>query len=185
MIMSDLTGETFGQLYILNRHSSLNKQARYLVQCKNCDKVYDLATSTIKKNINGCSDCARANQAKGNESLSWSGGKYIPAIFLSNVKRSARKRSIPCEVSIDELDLIWSLQDGICAYTGRKLSLETGKLTASLDRIDSSVGYQADNVQFTHKSVNIMKWALPEEEFLQFVSEIHEFRIKNGVLIDG
>lgn len=171
---------TFGKIYVLSSHSSSKKEKRWLVQCKDCDKVYDLSTSKVKKNISGCAACTRANMPRGIESGSWAGGKYIPGIFLSNVKRSARKRSIPCDLTLEELDLIWSLQGGRCAYTNRLLSLDPATSTASLDRIDSALGYTATNVQFTHKSVNIMKWALPENDFLELISEINEFRGKSG-----
>lgn len=173
----DLTGQTFGELYVLNKFSSVKKKVRWLVQCKHCDKVYDISTDVVKRNINGCSECTRANSPRGNQSGSWLGGTYIPSIFISNVRRSAAKRDIPFDLTIEQLDLIWSLQDGKCAYTNRELSLDPSTSTASLDRIDSSKGYVADNVQFVHKSVNIMKWALPENEFLQFIKEIYEFRV--------
>ncbi len=171
---------TFGKIYVLSSHSSSKKEKRWLVQCKDCDKVYDLSTSKVKKNISGCAACTRANMPRGIESGSWAGGKYIPGIFLSNVKRSARKRSIPCDLTIEELDLIWSLQEGSCAYTGRKLSLNPATSTASLDRVNSALGYTATNVQFTHKDVNIAKWAMKEDYFLNMIEEIYEHRVKNG-----
>lgn len=175
----DLTGQTFGQLYVLNRHSSLHKKVRWLCQCKACDKVYDIPTDVVKANTKGCSECAKANTARGKDSEYWQGGEYIPAVFISNVKRSAAKRNIPFNLTIAELDLIWSLQEGRCAYTNRQLSLDPSSSTASLDRIDSSKGYEATNVQFVHKSVNISKWTMSEEEFLQMIKEIYTNKVEN------
>jgi hypothetical protein len=39
--------------------------------------------------------------------------------------------------------------------------------TASLDRINSDIGYFKDNIQWLHKDVNKMKWELGQERFLE------------------
>jgi hypothetical protein len=44
--------------------------------------------------------------------------------------------------------------------------------TASLDRIDSTLGYVTGNVQWVHKSVNHMKSDTPEEEFVEWCRRI-------------
>ncbi len=59
-------------------------------------------------------------------------------------------------------------QNGRCALTG--LELDWGREssrpqvlgTASLDRIDSSKGYTASNIQWVHKDINRMKSGLPQ-----------------------
>lgn len=170
---SDLTGTYHGKLVVLSRHSSSKKKVRWNVECLVCYTKYDLSTDSIKSNIGGCSSCSRASQPKGINSRYWRGGKYISSIFLSNVKRGARKRNIPCEVTLEDLDSIWEAQEGRCVYTGRKLTLN-GDCTASLDRIDSSRGYLKENVQFLHKNVNIAKWAMSEENFFSMIKEIYE-----------
>lgn len=170
---SDFIGSVHGQFQVVERDSAKNKKVYWKVQCLACNHYFVLATDTIKKNMHGCQDCTRRNAPKGNQSIYWRGGKHISAIFLSNVKRGAKKRGIPCEVTIQDLDKIWELQEGRCAYTNRQLSLRDD-CTASLDRIDSSIGYIKSNVQFVHKTVNVMKWALSEEEFFDFVREIYD-----------
>lgn len=40
--------------------------------------------------------------------------------------------------------------------------------TASLDRINSSIGYTIDNVQWVHKKINMMKMDLSQEEFINY-----------------
>lgn len=170
----DLTGTTHGQLKVISRHSSSNKKINWNVVCLFCDKEYVSCSYSIQKNVNGCRDCAKNNIPKGSKSIYWRGGEFVSSIFLSNVKRGARKRGIESSIEIKDLDAIWKMQEGKCAYTGRELSLLGPNITASLDRIDSSKGYVAYNVQFVHKTINIMKWSLPEEEFLQFVKEIYE-----------
>ena len=40
--------------------------------------------------------------------------------------------------------------------------------TASIDRIDSSKGYERGNVQFVHKDINAMKWNLSLAKFMEY-----------------
>lgn len=176
---TNLIGMEHGQLRVISRHSSIKKAVRWNVVCLLCSKQYVARTDTIKKNTFGCSECARLNAPKGNASIYWRGGKYISAIFLSNVVRGARKRNIDCDISIDDLDNLWEKQQGRCAYTNRKLSIATDGCTASLDRIDSSKGYYIGNVQYLHKDVNVSKWAMKEETFFQMVKEICQFKELN------
>ena len=65
---------------------------------------------------------------------------------------------------MDDLNVIWEEQQGICPFTGVKLNLseynkvDTNILTsASLDRIDSSKGYIKGNVRWVSRSINLMK----------------------------
>lgn len=175
----DLTGSVHGKLRVISRHSAQNKKVRWNVLCLSCTKQYHVAADVLKRNTTGCSACSKLNAAKGVDSIYWKGGKHISAIFLSNVARGARKRNIGCSISIAELDTLWEQQNGRCAYTNRVLDLGSD-CTASLDRIDSSKGYYLANVQFVHKTVNVMKWALPEDEFLKFIAEIYEFKVKDA-----
>ncbi len=39
--------------------------------------------------------------------------------------------------------------------------------TASLDRIDSRLGYEPGNIQWVHKDVNQMKWHLSNDRFIE------------------
>jgi len=49
---------------------------------------------------------------------------------------------------------------------------EYADTTASLDRINSSKGYTLDNVQWVHKTVNIMKQGLSDEDFKYWIKMI-------------
>ena len=61
-------------------------------------------------------------------------------------------------------------QDCKCALTGvpiaftRKYKGKGVNQTASLDRINSKVGYTPNNIQWVHKSVNVIKWDWDLEE---------------------
>jgi len=175
---TNLVGATFGKLEVISKHSVANKKVRWNVKCLTCSTEYDLATDTLKKNANGCQTCSRSNSPKGIDSIYWKGGRYISSVFLSNVKRSAKKRGIEVTIDIADLDAVWEMQAGKCKYTGRQLTLSGDDCTASLDRIDSNLGYIPFNIQFLHKDVNIAKWAMKEEVFFEMIKEIYDHRIR-------
>ena len=83
-------------------------------------------------------------------------------------------------MSFDYLDNLWISQEGKCFYTKEKLWFARSKINgnASLDRIDSSLGYIEGNVKFVHKDVNIMKWDFSEERFLEVCEKI--IKNRNG-----
>jgi len=45
---------------------------------------------------------------------------------------------------------------------------------ASLDRIDSSIGYVNDNVQWVHKDINMMKRIYTQEYFIYLCKLVSE-----------
>lgn len=46
--------------------------------------------------------------------------------------------------------------------------------SASLDRIESNKGYVVDNIQWVHKFVNVMKWNIPEDNFIDWRRRVVE-----------
>lgn len=106
----------------------------------------------------------------------------ITASFWHGVKHGAEKRGRKIEFNIT-IEYAWELflkQDRKCALSGIELKFhETGELrnctTASLDRIDSSVGYIEGNVQWVHKNINTMKHDFKQEDFIEYCRKITEF----------
>lgn len=104
----------------------------------------------------------------------WKGGQHIPGRYFSALKYNANRRGIEFTLSLAYLDSVWIEQKGKCAYSNRTLVLptKTNQGNASLDRINSNLGYVPFNVQFVDKAVNTMKWNLDEDEFFDLISEI-------------
>lgn len=78
------------------------------------------------------------------------------------------------DITLDDLLTQWNKQKGICPYTGIKLippRKSKGKPTykkASLDRIDSKLGYNVGNIQFISASANYAKAEMSHEEMIDF-----------------
>lgn len=75
---------------------------------------------------------------------------------------------------------LWDKQQGLCAYSKLPLNNIANHLQlASLDRIDSSIGYTRSNIQLVCTAVNKMKQNLTEEQFLNFCGLITNEKRKN------
>lgn len=69
-------------------------------------------------------------------------------------------------------------QNGMCALSN--VSLKLGKntihgrkeMTASIDRVDSSKGYTKDNIQWVHKTINLMKNVLEQTDFIKWCDRV-------------
>ena len=105
----------------------------------------------------------------------WQGFGDIPKTYWSWTQKNAQVRNIPFNISIEQAWEVYIRQGGKCALSGVDIGFGTKKqYTASLDRVDSTKRYEADNVQWVHKQVNLMKWKMPQGEFLEWCRKIVE-----------
>jgi hypothetical protein len=98
-------------------------------------------------------------------------------------KFGAKKRGIPFEITLGDAWKIFLNQKGRCALSGEIITLKHGYkksnvdwkgFTASLDRIDSSLGYVTGNIQWVHEDVNYIKRDLSEIDFICWCTKIAE-----------
>ena len=155
-------GQIFGNYTIVSGNIIISREAKVECKCK-CGRVnlvscYTLVTGTSKQ----CLTCG--NSMKSDKNPSWKGYGNIPGKILSKLKRDAEIRKLPFEITLEFLDKKFRLQNEKCALSG--LDLIFGKnQTASVDRIDSKIGYVENNVQWVHKDINMMKKNYPEDYF--------------------
>ena len=114
--------------------------------------------------------CGCLRKRKGPNSPSWAGEGLISGKFWSSIRNHAVKRGLDFTLTKEEAWSQFEKQQRCCALTGWSLVLLRPKnsgaeRTASLDRVDSTRGYHADNVQWLHKDVNRAKWDLTQERF--------------------
>ena len=103
-------------------------------------------------------------------------GKLAQSKF-SHIKYGAIKRNLEFLISIEYAWELFLKQKGKCFYTNLDIELKTrnsGQMTASLDRIDSSLGYVEGNVVWVHKHINIMKNEYNHEYFLSLCKLVTE-----------
>ena len=106
---------------------------------------------------------------------------------FSEIKYAAKRRKIKFDITLQYVRDLFKQQKGRCAYTQQKLSFIKGRRqsrtdsNASLDRIDSSKGYEEGNVQWVRKNVNLMKNELSHSEFVKICGLIWKNRNKNVI----
>ena len=98
--------------------------------------------------------------------------------FREHLRRANRRMK---EVNITLIDLKdqWNLQQGKCVYTKVQLKHPTTGsnnplYTASLDRINSTVGYCKGNIQFVSMASNLAKCSMTHEQMLEFCEIIKQ-----------
>ena len=172
----DISGQRFGQLTVLSFHSKTRTgQSRWLCECS-CGKQKDiLGLHLLAGRIISCG----CRVPKGKEHKSWTGHEELSGQEYGSIRRGANgsKGRPPLEFQVSQ-QYLWELflkQDRKCALSGvpiylRKRWKESG--TASLDRIDSSLGYIEGNVQWVHKDVNLMKNKLDQTYFIEMCKSI-------------
>jgi hypothetical protein len=109
----------------------------------------------------------------------WRGYQEVPKTFLCMIKANAKERDIGLSITIEDIWDLYIKQDRKCALSGIPISFaktqtaEGKKLqTASLDRIDSNKDYTIDNIQLVHKSINRIKMAVPQDEFIMLCKAV-------------
>lgn len=100
--------------------------------------------------------------------------KRVP--YLINAARArALKRNL--EFSIKKEDLVekYKQQKGLCFYSKRVMSLNTGDDSVSVERKDSSKGYTLENTVLCLWAVNRMKNDLETEFFISLCKDVAAF----------
>ena len=109
-------------------------------------------------------------------SHTFKGDKDIYRKFWNRIQKSARQRNLEFNITMQEAWEIFIKQNQSCAVTGLPIHFETrsgrGDGNASLDRIDSSKGYTADNIQWVCKEVDKLKWDKTELELVQVCKKV-------------
>ena len=152
--------------------------------CPKCEQTLDISKfNKDKSNSTGlqtyCKECGTQNTKKW--ASSYDG--YLKKLFL-DIKHNAKKRakSLEVNITIDDLKELYEAQNGLCALSGIKMTMDTymvkenqhiiNKNNISVDRIDSDKGYDKDNIQLVCAIINRMKSDLPDNDFIDICQKI-------------
>lgn len=142
-----------------------DKHLQYEVKCKHCGKIFLKLSHTIGK-----TKCQCIKTISG--AHNFEGYNLISKRYFISCSNGAFSRGISFNISIQDMWKKWVEQKGKCALSGVELKIGTNirkrkDFTASLDRIDSKVGYEYSNIQWVHKDLNKMKMNFPNEYFIE------------------
>ena len=168
-------GVKFTDWEVINNTLTEIKKYHWGVLCKCiCGKEkYVRLSELVSGRSKGC-EC-RAIRVRKKQTISE--GEISQTLYGRYVK-SAKLRGICFNVDMKYLWGLFLKQNGKCALTGLELILEKtisrkkgfANITASLDRIDSKIGYVEGNVQWVHKDINKMKQDFDEQYFIKMCS---------------
>lgn len=93
----------------------------------------------------------------------------IPLFFWTSVKAGARNRNLVFDITVNEVWELFLKQNKKCALTGWDIEFNKNryKNIASIDRIDSSIGYIKSNIQIVHKKINKFKMGYSVNELTE------------------
>lgn len=160
-IKNKYIGQKFGSWQIIEL-SNTNKRTYYNCECTICGNTKRVLLQNLKDGRSTKCQLCRLNQMnKGYMGLC---GSYVCI-----VKHSAKARNINFDLDNKYIWSVFEQQNGKCALSGLdiKISNDPKIKTASLDRIDSNLGYVVGNIQWVHKHVNNMKQHYSQEYFIK------------------
>lgn len=131
-------------------------------------------------NLRSCG-CLSKNKAYKTRLWAKYGDDYPYYVLLSRAEKRAIAHSIKFDLTIDDIKKQFENQKGLCFYTGQQLQLPanftclTPDDIASIDRIDSKIGYLPENIQFVSKKINFMKQQYSHDVFLDTCNKVVQY----------
>lgn len=183
----DLTGQKFGRLFVLKRAADYRyKDNRFRVKwvclCE-CGTEKEIIGEALTRGQTKSCGCLK------NKILSdrtWKGHEEISGVYWNRLKTDAAKRKIIWSITPEYVWNLFLQQNKKCALTSVPIAFERNfkkhgakNQTASLDRKDSKVGYVEGNVQWVHKTINIIKWDWEIEELYEWCELLLKNKPKN------
>lgn len=179
---SGIIGHKYGKLTVLSVERK-NKDIKplYYATCRcECGTVKDILVSNVTLHRTVSCGCIRDyDSIRGNKSKVWKGIGDISGTHLKKIRRQAKERNLPFDLTKEYLWDLFLKQERKCALSGIELHFASDSCfsdtTASLDRIDNSLGYVEGNVQWVHKSVNYMRGQMDIESFVRACRMVSEY----------
>jgi hypothetical protein len=161
-----------------------------------CENKFLKDCSEVRRNLklNRLNYCSLGCASKSNANVLGKGSyKYLKDLVrgdeftgfrehLCRVRARCRENENKTySITLQDLVNQWDKQRGICPYTGINLlkpkqGVKNNLLcVASLDRIDSKIGYDVNNIQFVSAAANMAKNNMSHEEMIQFCKIIAKF----------
>lgn len=172
---SNLVGRKFGRGEVLSL-TNLDKRSNkvWLLKCS-CGVLYKANTNSLTSGNTTSCGCSR----KGKDSSNYKGHEDISGDNWTDIQRNAKIRDIGFDITIEDAWKKFLDQNKKCALTSWDITLfassrksRTEEQTASLDRINSQLGYTVSNIQWIHKDLNRMKTDFDQDYFLKMCKAV-------------
>lgn len=172
--LSNYINTYIGQWFILG-YSHKTNEHYWKVRCSCGIEESRRVSQLVKGLTKSCRSCCATKQP-AEYSPYWKSTSKISCQYLNRL--SFRHKVV--SITMDDLIIQWTKQNGLCAYTGVPLVLMNRdktktESTASIDRIDSNLGYHKDNIHWVHKQINFMKLNLTHEDFIYWCKKVNNW----------
>ena len=171
-----LIGRTFGKLQVTGiqnvRLGNGKLHAKALCKCV-CGSIKEIFWTTVAKGLALSCGCSRNFDATtGSNNYHFKGYREIRSAFWRGYQNGAKDRGHLFELDIKYAWDLFEKQERKCAFSGVPLVFGSNKknsaTTASIDRIDPTKGYLPGNIQWVHKTINLMRNVLSVEDFISW-----------------
>ena len=178
------------------------------VECTLCNTEHLIRSDILKsgqaKKCRACSNKEKYLENVKNKKVAFKGYSVkhqgtgdLTKTQLLRIKQSCDSRDIEWDKEYMTTENLWNLmieQNHKCALSGLDIWLSKGKnipmqtnqrnldysgWNASLDRIDSNIGYVQGNLQWVHRNINIMKNSYSQEYFIKLCKLVTNKNNKN------
>jgi hypothetical protein len=159
------------------RTEYIKQRKHYYVQCDCGYEGYRPARYVDSGRSTSCKSCSsrlnksnivnlKSGNIKAKEKAYTKGG--LTGHRYASIRQGATRRKLTFNVSLEYLWDLYVKQNMKCAISGIELTFKD----ASLDRINSNIGYENDNVQWVHKRINLMKGNLHHDDLVKWCAII-------------
>lgn len=173
------SGEKFGSLTAMHFvEKNLFRGSKWKFKCEcGLEKVI-LMSSVVSGSTRSCG-CKNPGRFVGQKSLFFEGYEGIFKTYWGNIQIRAKERGLSFNLDIKDAWNKFISQDKKCALSGLPIKFSSRCKSydgnASLDRIDSSKGYEISNVQWVDKRVNRLKWNLKDSDFVKLCTVVGDY----------
>lgn len=152
-------------------------------ECPKCKRIMTPDNfSRDKQSTDGlqtyCKNCQKINEINYYKN---GGSELYFSKHFKDLKCNAIKRNIDVNITLKDIKDLYVKQNEKCAISGIKMTTEfipgeakwSRRHNMSVDRINSNGSYTKDNIQLVCCIINIMKWDLDQNHFIDMCKNIY------------
>lgn len=174
------TNQRFGRLVALYPVRMKNRLG-WFCQCDCGNTTIVQSWSLVGGGTRSCG-CIRKETTAHKNKKGYLGYEDFTGHYLGIIRYNAKKRNLPFEITAEYGWKLLQEQNKKCALSGLEICFGDKRKkieqTASLDRIDSKLGYTTGNVQWIHKVINLMKGSQKQSSFIKMCDLISNYNKK-------
>ncbi len=171
---NDLKGNRYGRLICIKKGSGYKHAngvlTTWICNC-DCGNTVDISAQQLVLGKTRSCGCLRKQTAR---ERAFTGYKDISGKYWSTVFGGAKRRGLEFNITKEYVWDLYESQGRKCKLSGVDIlfNLDPSLKTASIDRIDNTIGYAVGNIQIVHKDINIMKNNFDQDKFIDICRRI-------------